>query len=266
MKTIPVIFLLLAIQAFGEDAALQNSIPEFDAMRKQYGSAYRKIEEDAQSKLNRLNQQYTEALEALAVKQARSGNLDAAIEVRNEKKRISSGSSENGAERGAAQPPLKSSIPTSGPISPERPETARAGPIYLCDLTVVKQTAYRFVKGDPEVFTVNEKSVRHGILAWGPSEVVFDITGLGGQFLEGTVGISPANENSLMCFEVYGDDKLIWKSEIMKQDPKKPGVSLTQDFKVSISGLKTLSLKVDTLGSQNSDHAIWMNPRLVRAR
>jgi hypothetical protein len=33
--------------------------------------------------------------------------------------------------------------------------------------------------------------------------------------LEGSVGIAPANVNSTMRFEVFGDDKVLWQSGVM---------------------------------------------------
>lgn len=64
-----------------------------------------------------------------------------------------------------------------------------------------------------------------------------------------------------MRFEVLGDDKVLWQSGVMTQDPKKPGTSLTEKFAIDISGVKMLPLRVGPLGSINSDHATW-NPRL----
>ena len=48
----------------------------------------------------------------------------------------------------------------------------------------------------------------------------------------------------------------------MTQDPKQPGTSLTENFKIDVSGVKILKLRVDPVGSNNSDHATWIDPRL----
>jgi NPCBM/NEW2 domain len=55
-----------------------------------------------------------------------------------------------------------------------------------------------------------------------PSEIAYDLTGLNVVTLEGSVGIAPANVNSTMRFEVFGDDKVLWQSGVMTQDPKRP--------------------------------------------
>jgi hypothetical protein len=69
-----------------------------------------------------------------------------------------------------------------------------------------------------------------------------------------------------MRFEVSGDDKVLWQSAVTTQDPKRPGTSLTENFKIDVSGVKILKLKVDPLGSNNSDHATWIDPRLRHSR
>ena len=112
------------------------------------------------------------------------------------------------------------------------------------------------MKGGQEKWEVNGKKVRKGLLAWAPSEIAYDLT------LEGSVGIAPANVNSSMRFEVFGDDKVLWQSGVMTQDTKRPGTSLTESFKIDVSSVKILKLRVDPLGSINSDHATWIDPRL----
>jgi hypothetical protein len=56
--------------------------------------------------------------------------------------------------------------------------------------------------------------------------------------------------------------KSLWQSGIMTHDPKRPGTSLTENFKIDVSGVKILKPRVDPLGSINSDHATWIDPRL----
>jgi hypothetical protein len=36
-----------------------------------------------------------------------------------------------------------------------------------------------------------------------------------------SVGIAPANVNSIMRFEIFGDDKVLWQSGVMTQDAKR---------------------------------------------
>ena len=65
-----------------------------------------------------------------------------------------------------------------------------------------------------------------------------------------------------MRFEVFGDDKVLWQSGVITQDPKRPGTSLIENFKIDVSDVKILKLRVDALGSNNSDHATGIDPRL----
>jgi hypothetical protein len=217
------------------------------------------IHEEAQEKLSRLNQEYLQSLDNLIGHLTRHGKLAPTLAVRAERNRLLSiiagdAASKDKAERDGSRQEKPS------PVS--RPMPRDSDYIYLCDLSVISAQADRFMKGDQEKWEVNGKKVRKGLLAWAPSEIAFDLTGLNVVTLDGSVGIAPANVNSTMRFEVFGDDKVLWQSGVMTQDPRRPGTSLTENFKIDVSDVKILKLRVDPLGSNNSDHATWIDPRL----
>jgi hypothetical protein len=76
--------------------------------------------------------------------------------------------------------------------------------------------------------------------------------------LEGSVGIAPANINSTMRFEVFGYDKVPWESAVLTQDPKRPGTSRTENFKIDVSGLETLELKMNPIGSNKPGVRVFL--------
>jgi len=63
--------------------------------------------------------------------------------------------------------------------------------------------------------------------------------------------------NSPMVFEIHGDGKQLWKSRPLQKSPE------LEFFRVSISGVKTLTLKVDCcLGDIGCAWAVWVEPIL----
>ncbi len=237
---------------------MTETVPELEILREQHDKAQASIQEDAQSKLSRLNQEYLQSLDNLIGQLTRQGKLSPTLAARAERNRLlsimaSDAANKNKVERDGS---LEKQSPVGRPIPPN------SDYIYLCDLSVITAQADRFVKGDKEKWEVNGRKVRKGLLAWAPSEITYDLTGLNVVTLEGSVGIAPANANSTMRFEVLGDDKVLWQSGVITQDPRKPGTSLTEKFNIDVSGVKILKLRVDPLGSNNSDHATWVDPRL----
>ena len=81
--------------------------------------------------------------------------------------------------------------------------------------------------------------------------------------LEALVGVDdePKTHPGSVEFLVLGDGKVLWKSGVMKGgQPAKP-------VNVDLSGVKSLELRVTDGGDGNdSDHADWLNARLVVAR
>lgn len=136
--------------------------------------------------------------------------------------------------------------------------------IYLSDLTEIRANvgSWQLMKGILNTWEVNGETVGHGLFAHAPSEVVFNINGLGMQFLKGSVGFGRVNVNSSAQFKIFGDSKLLWKSRVLKQGPR-AGESMIEKFSVSVRSVRNLRLEVDDLGDRNSDHSIWIDPVLL---
>jgi hypothetical protein len=217
--------------------AAADTVPELEILREEYDKARARIHEDALARLNRLNQQHLQSLDNLIGQLTRQGKLDQALAVRAEKNRLLSvaHAADNTASRDESEPDVSQ---LERPSLVSRPQLGNSDYIYLCDLPVVSVQAEHFVKGDPEKWEVNKRIVRKGLLAWAPSEIVYDLTRMNVVFLEGAVGIAPANVNSTTRFEICGDEKVLWQSGVMTQDPKRPGTSLTENFKIDVSGVK----------------------------
>lgn len=159
------------------------------------------------------------------------------------------------------QSPAQVSRPLVGPATV-------ANAIYLSDMTeasVSGCTSYGLVKGKLDTWAVNGKIPRKGLLACAPSSLVYDVGNLKMTTLEGSVGIGRVNLNSSVKFRIHGDDKLLWESDELRQGSK-PGISPTAKFSVNITGISRIELEVDPLGDVNSDHSIWIDPRLSRQR
>jgi NPCBM/NEW2 domain len=170
------------------------------------------IHEEAQEKLSRLNQEYLQSLDNLIGHLTRHGKLAPTLAVRAERNRLLSIIAGDAASKDKAE---QDGSRVEKPSPESRPMPRNSDYIYLCDLSVISAQADRFMKGDQEKWEVNGKKVRKGLLAWAPSEIAFDLTGLNVVTLDGSVGIAPANVNSTMRFEVFGDDKVLWQSGVM---------------------------------------------------
>jgi hypothetical protein len=184
----------------GVSPAVTENVPELEILRERHDKAQAGIHEDAQAKLSRLNQEYLQSLDNLIEQLTRQRKLASTLAVRAERNRLLSimaGDAVDKAERDASHQEKPS------PVS--RPMLRNSDYIYLCDLSVISAQADRFVKGGQEKWEVNGRKVRKGLLAWAPSEITYDLTGLDVAILEGSVGIAPANVNSTMRFEVFGE-------------------------------------------------------------
>jgi serine/threonine-protein kinase len=140
---------------------------------------------------------------------------------------------------------------------------SRGRSIYLCDCNETRSRVgwYRFMKGRLDGWEVNGRPVMKGIFAHAPSEVLYDIGSYHMAVLDGSVGVGRVTTNSEMRFKIFGDDKLLWESGVVRQG-RDPGKSLTERFSVDVSEVKRLRLLVDPLGPRQSDNAVWINPRL----
>jgi NPCBM/NEW2 domain len=183
----------------GYKPAATDTVPELEALREQHDRAQGSIHEGAQSKLRRLNEEYLQSLDSLIGQLTREGKIASTLAVRAERNRLLSIMAGNAVSKDKAKRDgfrLEESSPASQPMP------SNSDYIYLCDLSVISAQADRFVKGGQEKWEVNGKKVRKGLLAWAPSEITYDLTGLNVVTLEGSVGIAPANVNSTMRFEV----------------------------------------------------------------
>lgn len=156
--------------------------------------------------------------------------------------------------------------PDPQPVSFSSTEPAKTGS-YLCDLTEVSQTGgtpYGLVKAAALVnWPINGETPRHALFAHAPSSITYDLSGLNWSRLEGGVGIGRVNVNSSVKFRIYGDNRLLWESDEIRQ-VEGSSRSMTAQYAVDISGVEDLKLETDSLGDNNSDHSIWIDPRLSR--
>lgn len=141
-------------------------------------------------------------------------------------------------------------------------------PVYLSDLPVKRSLVGwdRLRCGRLADVQVNGRVYDKIIKADAPSLVVFDLP----DGFEGTIGggvaiaglskdISPP---SSCRFRIFGDEKLLWESGVIAQD-RSTGLSVMEQFQVTLVGLKTINLEVDSLGANHSDWSVWVNPVLA---
>jgi len=167
--------------------------------------------------------------------------------------------------RGELQASGRSGVDAKAGVSPLTKPASLPNSIYLTQLqeTSAKVGFYSLLKGD-KTWAVNNNSMPNALFAHAPSRIVYDIDGQSMKTLEGSVGVARVTSYSSCKFKIYGDDKLLWTSKTITEDPKRKGSSLTENFKVSVVFVKKLVLEVDDLGSQHSDHSVWIDPILRR--
>ena len=107
------------------------------------------------------------------------------------------------------------------------------------------------------MYTTSENKADWGISVHAPSSLVFDI---GGRYEKFTSRIGMwADYTGTVGFEVYGDDKPLYKSKVLSTGER-------EDVEVDISGVKILRLVTNDGGNGNSrDHSVWFDPRFVKA-
>ena len=99
--------------------------------------------------------------------------------------------------------------------------------------------------------------VSHGLFAYAPSKIVYDIGKYSMTFLEGGAGLA---EQGSCKFMIYGDGTLLWESKTM--DNPKRAWNLSERFKVSVEGVKELSLVVDVADDDAYNDSYWIDPVL----
>jgi hypothetical protein len=107
---------------------------------------------------------------------------------------------------------------------------------------------------------IGRKIYPQGIGTHAKSEIIYPLGDMFSAF-EAEVGVdahSPGDQGSVE-FMIYGDDKLLWRSGIMKK------ADATKSLRLNIRGLKALRLYVDDAGDGiDSDHADWAAARLLK--
>jgi hypothetical protein len=96
-----------------------------------------------------------------------------------------------------------------------------------------------------------------GIGTHASSYIVYDMNGLFKRFTS-DIGIdTQAGGKGTVVFKVYGDDRLLFQSDLMKR------YEYPRRIDIDITGVKKFALIVDDGGDGNSDdHADWLNPQL----
>ncbi|HID76688.1 MAG TPA: hypothetical protein EYP56_11920 [Planctomycetaceae bacterium] len=97
----------------------------------------------------------------------------------------------------------------------------------------------------------------HGLGTHAPSEIVYAIDG---RYVRFTAVVGGAERNGTVVFQVYGDDKLLYQSDLMH------GLRGTRRIDVSVVGVRRLRLVVTDGGDgYTCDMANWADARLLRA-
>lgn len=112
----------------------------------------------------------------------------------------------------------------------------------------------RSVNGN--ILTVRRETFAEGLGTHASSEITYDIEEKW-RWFEGAVGFDdeePGGDG--MLFRILGDGRELFRSTHILPN----GI---QWFRVDLTGVKTLTLAVDSLGDKNFDHANWLYPTLL---
>lgn len=138
--------------------------------------------------------------------------------------------------------------------------------ILACDLSRSKMEAVGIGYGREaydvleveKVIMVRGRPYSKGFWAHAPSYHTYDLDKKWKR-VTGRVGIlDPGNDFSSVQFRIFGDDNLLWSSQVVHTDE-------VVDFDIDVTGVKTLKLETRDGGNgTHSDWGIWLNPRLER--
>lgn len=147
--------------------------------------------------------------------------------------------------------------------------TTQNNPVYLADMPVKRSFVGwdRLRVGRVPDLKINGDVYDKVIQSHAPSLVVFDLpSGFVGH-LQGRVaiaGLSKAiNPPSSCRFRILRGEDVLWESGIIDQD-KNTGLSKIEQFNVILKDMRSVTLEVDSLGSNHSDWSVWVDPVLVR--
>jgi len=141
-------------------------------------------------------------------------------------------------------------------------------PVFLSDMPVKKSFVGwdKLLMGQLPRNKVNGIVPQKGIYAHAPSLVIFDLPDGFEGTLRGKVaiaGMSKEHKHPSSCrFRILNGEDVLWESGVVAQD-KPTGLSTIEEFDVTLKHVKTLTLEVDSLGSNHSDWSIWVDPVLV---
>jgi formylglycine-generating enzyme required for sulfatase activity/serine/threonine protein kinase len=135
--------------------------------------------------------------------------------------------------------------------------------VFLADLTVTAKKAHFFhnkIPWEPVGGIRYPNTIHiHPELGSGQSQLVFAIDGKYDEIV-GAIGVLDLAKRiaSPQVFRVIGDGRELWRSVPLKQTGR------GEDFRVNISGVKTLELRADSTGPRFDAHCVWIEPQLVR--
>ena len=167
--------------------------------------------------------------------------------------------------RGTAAAIQAVAIPTPPPPAAARKTQLDEGWVYLSNLKWQSGKAgwTRNKDGLPRLdkdvennrLRFGTRVYRKGIGTHAPSEIVYALEGRYARF---AAAIGGAEANGTVVFEVYGDDKLLYRSETLR------GRREVKQVDVSVAGVRRLKLVVTDAGDgYNSDMANWADARLL---
>ena len=106
---------------------------------------------------------------------------------------------------------------------------------------------------DGNILSVNNKRYEQGLGTHANSNIQYELPEGASQF-SFIAGLDDEVGTADVQFSVWGDEKLLWQSEIF-YGYEKSG----QIYQVDVSGVKELSLKVTAIKADTWDHADWIN-------
>lgn len=110
------------------------------------------------------------------------------------------------------------------------------------------------VDGNP--LTINGKRYAQGIGTHADSEIVFSIP-KDAHTLQIGYGLDDEVGSAEVAFEIWEENKMLWRSEVIY------GYEAVKTVRVPLSGKSSITLKVDSQGSNSWDHADWIEPILI---
>jgi formylglycine-generating enzyme required for sulfatase activity len=157
-------------------------------------------------------------------------------------------------------------------IGSEDPDYASSGSdaleTVLADMPVKKTLVGwgTFRAGRLDDVLVNGSSPDSIIVAPASSLTVYELPDGFRGTVEGSVGLAGlargAEATPATCrFRILGDDVVLWESSVINQDPRS-GISITEHFRISLEGRRTLSLEADSLRPDRRVSSVWISPTL----